>query len=128
MGGQSGKPLTPHSLGTEIMRGRAVAAIINLGIDIVLVPSYFLSGCSATNQLPIWRDILKFLVTLELPFIVGGDMQVPPDELRPTGLLKLIPTARSITTSFTRLWVSIPTIYALMLMRFFSLNLQCHFA
>lgn len=75
-----------HELGLEIIHGRAVAAIINLGMDVVLISAYFHSGVSAADQLPMWRDITQ----LSLPFIVGGDVQTPPEEVRDTRLLEML--------------------------------------
>ena len=43
----------PHALGTEVARGQAVSAIINMRIDIALVSAYCLSGGRAVDHVSI---------------------------------------------------------------------------
>ncbi len=74
----------------EQHRGRVCWSEVDCNGAINCASVYALSGQGAGKQLPLWCHIVQRLVSSGLPFILGGDWQLPPDELRRSDFIRLI--------------------------------------
>ncbi len=62
-------------------RGRLALAHADLNGGIVIVTIYGITGGRTAAQIPLWRQLVKILTALGLPYVIGGDWQVQPSEL-----------------------------------------------
>ena len=76
--------------GDQVEEGRFIAGIADIGGDIVVASVYAISGATASRQLSLWKQIVGYLKTIGLPFVVGGDWQVHHKHLRQAGLPQIL--------------------------------------
>ncbi len=81
------RPLPPPP---ESLQGRIAWAETDLNGSVLCAAIYALSGQGAAKQLHLLRHVVQRVVTYGLPCVLGGDWQIPPQELRDTGVLRLI--------------------------------------
>ncbi len=61
--------------------GRCLYSIVDLGIEVLSITVYGLSGAGAKAQLNLWMEVASRIRATGRPFIIGGDWQVDPVEL-----------------------------------------------
>ncbi len=75
---------------SSLLRGRATFTATHVGKAVTFASFYGMSGAPLVNQLPLWKELADTLMRIGKPFIVAGDWQRPPHELRESGLCKLL--------------------------------------
>ncbi len=68
------------------IKGRLNFGIIDVGLEIMCASIYGVSGAGVRGQLKLWAELITRLRQAGRPFVVGGDWQVPPNELALTKL------------------------------------------
>ncbi len=71
-------------------KGRVSIGIGNVGYDFTCVSLYGIAGAAAAQQLGLWKDVARAIKRLGLPFVIGGDWQVPPSAVAASGLPQLL--------------------------------------
>ena len=72
---------------STIVEGRVSIGIADVGGDIAVGSVYGISSALVAKQLALWRALATYLRILGLPFVMGGDWQVRPQDLEKIGLL-----------------------------------------
>ncbi len=70
------RPQPPSDFG-----GRCVYGVINIGVEVLCVSVYGISGAGVKAQMPLWTEIATRIRTLGKLFIIAGDWQVSPSEV-----------------------------------------------
>ncbi len=73
-----------------LLKGRCSVGCTFFGQSLTCASFYGLSGGSLGAQLPYWRELADHLLALGRPFVVMGDWQRPPSDLRSSGLCRLL--------------------------------------
>ncbi len=71
------------------MTGRCTFSVTQLGTAITFCVFYGISGATVAAQCPLWRQLVDDLLGLGRPFIVAGDWQRHPDDLRSSGICQV---------------------------------------
>ncbi len=71
---------------TRILEGRYAAGITSDYGGLLNATLYGLSGLAPAEQLRLWHAVIAQIRLVGLPFILGADWQVTPQELEATGL------------------------------------------
>ncbi len=69
----------------DILHGRFVCGITSDLGGIVVATCYGMSGLSVAEQLRLWKAVAVQLRCLGLPFVIGGDWQITPQQMSETG-------------------------------------------
>ena len=82
--------LRPAPGSPSIAEGRVSVAVLDVGVDVAVGTVYGISSAPVSRQLSLWKAVAHYLRTLGLPFAIGGDWQVQPDEMKATGILDVL--------------------------------------
>ncbi len=85
-----GMGIRPSDKTHDSFKGRVSWGETDLRGAAVLGCVYALSGQSTAKQLPLWCYLVQRLMSSGLPFILGGDWQVHPDEVRRSDMLRIL--------------------------------------
>ena len=80
----------PGAIVPEGLEGRLTLGTIQMGVEVTIGSWYGVTGGDVKKQLGLWQKLAERLNTIGKPFIIGGDWQVRPDEVRASGLPKLL--------------------------------------
>ncbi len=72
------------------LRGRCTLGITQLCTAVTFCAFYGITGAAVSSQCPIWKQLADDLLGLGRPFVVAGDWQKHPDELRASGICKVL--------------------------------------
>ncbi len=88
--------LTRHPAGVRraaqtngMLKGRLTPTVTQLGKAINFTSFYGISGAPLATQLPLWKELADGLLRVGKPFVVAGDWQRPPQDLKTSGLCTL---------------------------------------
>ncbi len=70
--------------------GRITLGIVNIGREVLAVSLYCISSAPMAKQLKLWQYVANWVRWLGIPFIVGADAQVRPEDLVATGICELL--------------------------------------
>ncbi len=70
--------------------GRVTLGITNFGFDVLIISLYGITSAGISQQLELWKYIVGWIRWLGIPYLIGGDIQVTPAELKKSGLCRLI--------------------------------------
>ncbi len=73
-----------------LLRGRLSLGNAYFGFSVINASYYGISGAALSVQLPLWRELADALLALGRPFVVAGDWQRPPSDLRSSGLCEVL--------------------------------------
>ncbi len=71
-------------------QGRKTSTITHQGRAINFTVFYGISGAPLSSQIPLWKELADDLLCVARPFVVAGDWQRPPQDLRGSGLCHLL--------------------------------------
>ena len=73
-----------------VLEGRLTLGTIHLDREVTAGSWYGISGGNIKKQFELWQLMAERIRALGRPFIIGGDWQVRPNELRQSGLPELL--------------------------------------
>ncbi len=72
------------------VEGRLSIGIGNMGFDFAAASIYGHSGADLGAQLALYKSIMMSLKKVGLPFVIGGDWQLPPEAIAKSGILQIL--------------------------------------
>ncbi len=72
------------------LKGRCTLGITQLCTAITFCAFYGITSAAVSMQCPVWKQLADDLLGLGRPFVVAGDWQKHPEELRASGICKVL--------------------------------------
>ncbi len=89
--------MTRHAAGLRragqarsLLQGRKTSTITHQARAINFTVFYGISGAPLASQIPLWKELADDLLCVAKPFVVAGDWQRPPQDLRNSGICRLL--------------------------------------
>ncbi len=88
---------------TGELDGRFTIGIGQMDGEFIAGSWYGISGGTAAKQLPLLIKMAELLKAIGLPFVIGGDWQIPPEQLEATGIPRALNATIIAPTGATNL-------------------------